>query len=678
MATVIFKPTEACNARCVYCDVVHKPQHSKIRRMPLETLELFFRRINELLVERPTEEMDVVWHGGEPFLLGPEYFTRALEFQERHCAGTKKRIRHSIQSNLTLFSRELAQILKKLGIKTIGSSYEPIADVRGLGKRRDWKRYNRQFMDAVALLEEEGLNWGVIYVVTRLALERPLEIFNFLANFSPRGAFMLNPVLVYERDLPQIKITPQEYVEFLGAIFPEWWRRRSELPTVEPFASLVRNLVEGENSLMCSDSGSCAYHHINLLPDGSLSHCGRSADWGLLDYGSIFERSFAQVLADPQREVLVQRNSVLPQTECKGCRFWEICHGGCPLDAWSAERSFMHKSEWCYAKRGFIEKYLEPLVNGAPAKPEQQRAPRRVIPIASRARAPQDERMPWINPVGGLGDTLMMSGVLKAAFDEEPARRFNLVERTKYRLILDGHPAIGRIGHPPPGARFMATDYWNQPGYLLPGARPYQLLASMFGLKTPIDECLYVPWPIRDEAGLSKLIPRKRFSVAISCSSDSPRKQMSVAKWERLVAVLDEQDIGVVQLGKLRDPYIRAAYSLLGMTTPRQLIGLLPHFDAVLTVDNFVMHASHLCGVPAVVLWGPTDHRVYGYAGHVHLQASLDCEYAQGCIGPKYPQLYQVECPQGAARCMETIPPESIGRSVVDLLAAAPQRRMTV
>ena len=76
MATVIFKPTEACNSRCIYCEVVKKTRGPK--RMTFKTLELFFRRVNEFLLERPQEEMEIIWHGGEPLILGPGYFERAL------------------------------------------------------------------------------------------------------------------------------------------------------------------------------------------------------------------------------------------------------------------------------------------------------------------------------------------------------------------------------------------------------------------------------------------------------------------------------------------------------------------------------------------------------------------------------------------------------------------------
>lgn len=672
MATVIFKPTEACNARCLYCDVVHKQPSGPVT-MPLKTLELFFSRVNEFLEERPREPLEIIWHGGEPLLLGPDYFAQALAFQQKHCARHQDRIQHTIQSNLTLFSREFTGILKALGINTLGTSYDPIGTLRGLGRRRDWRAYNQKFMEGIALVEEEGFGWGLIYVVTKLSLARPLEIFQFLANLTPRGSFMLNPVLIYDQRLGHLKVTPEEYVDFLGAIFPTWWAQRRELPPVQPFYSLTGNLLKENNLLMCGDSGQCADQHINLLPDGSLSHCGRSADWGLLNYGSIFEKSFMEVLADPQREVLRQRNTVLPETECRGCRFWDICHGGCPLDAWSGAGSFLHKSEWCYAKKGFIEKYFEPLVHpdaDAGPAPEQPRAPQRPRPSKVRPgpETPEGGEPAWINPIGGLGDTLMISGVLKQVAEQDPSRKFNLVVRTKYPPLLEGHPAIAQIGHPPPGARLISTNYWHHPDYELTGNRAYQVLARIFGLATPAAERLYVPWEPQDDPLLLGRIPWQKRNVLICQSSDSPRKQMGLDKWEALVARLSRAKLGVVQAGRMRDCYVRGAYSLLGLTTPRQLISLLRHFDAVITSDNFIMHAAHLCGVPAVVLWGPTDPRVYGYAGQVHLQARLECEYPDGCLGPENGHLYQTECPRGAAHCLNTMELAAIYNAVNSLV----------
>ncbi len=265
----------------------------------------------------------------------------------------------------------------------------------------------------------------------------------------------------------------------------------------------------------------------------------------------------------------------------------------------------------------------------------------------------------------------MISGVLKLVSDQEPSRKFNLVERTKYGPILEGHPALAEIGHPRRGARFLSTNYWDHEEFQKLGARAYQVLASIFGLETPVEERLYVPWELEDDPALVERLPWRERNVLICQSSDSPRKQMGLEGWESLVEMLRKDGIGVFQAGKVGDRYVRGAYSLLGLTKPRRLISMVRRFDAVVTADNFIMHASHLCAVPAVVLWGPTDHRVYGYSGQIHLQARMDCEHPGGCIGPGSGNLYQTVCPEGPDHCMDRLEVETVHRSVVSLLERA-------
>ncbi|HEY3354156.1 MAG TPA: glycosyltransferase family 9 protein [Polyangia bacterium] len=267
--------------------------------------------------------------------------------------------------------------------------------------------------------------------------------------------------------------------------------------------------------------------------------------------------------------------------------------------------------------------------------------------------------LPWVNPVGGLGDTLMLAGVLKQVVERDPARRFNLVVRTKYPPLLAGHPALVHIGHPPPGATILPTDYWHHESFGPPDARAFQILARMFGLAAPVEERLFVPFPLEEDPILAARLPWRRRNVLLCPTSDSPRKQMAFERWDALVARLRRDDAFVVQLGRAGDPYVRGAYSLIGLTTPRQAIALMRRFDLVLTADSFLMHAAHLCGVPAVVLWGPTDHRVYGYAGQVHLQAP-PCRDAADCIAPGNTAAYGTVCPKGAAHCVDQLDPGAV------------------
>jgi uncharacterized protein len=359
MATIIVKVTERCNSNCLYCDVIRKKNGGKTMSYPL--LSVLFRKINDYLEEYKDEEINLLWHGGEPLLPGVKYYREIIKIQNRYCENLRNRIKHSIQTNLTCLTYDYIEVFKELGIHSVGTSYDPEPHMRGPGKNIDTLAYNIKFIEAVKMLDKFNIGWGLIYVVTRKSLSDPLGVFNFLTNFRLTGGINFNPVLIYDKERKYIAVTPEEFVDFLGVIFPVWWEHRERYPDIEPFKSLVDNIINNNISLSCVDSGNCTYHHINISPEGDASQCGRSSDWKLLDYGNITRNSIMEILYHEERKQLELRTKNLLLSECADCRLWNLCHGGCPLDAWSRHKDFKHKSEWCYSKKGFIEKYFEPI-----------------------------------------------------------------------------------------------------------------------------------------------------------------------------------------------------------------------------------------------------------------------------------------------------------------------------
>ncbi len=84
--------------------------------MEVSLLKEIFIKMDNYLKEFPEEKYEFVWHGGEPLLLGNEFFEAAIEYQEQFCAETKDRINHCIQTNLTLLRPEHIGFFQKLGI----------------------------------------------------------------------------------------------------------------------------------------------------------------------------------------------------------------------------------------------------------------------------------------------------------------------------------------------------------------------------------------------------------------------------------------------------------------------------------------------------------------------------------------------------------------------------------
>ncbi len=358
MAVVIFKAIEKCNSNCIYCDVIKKHRDEI---MNYDLLKLIFIRMNDYLMENPDEIITFTWHGGEVCLLGPEYFKVALKLQDEYCRKTKSRIKHLVQSNLTLINQEIIDVFMKLGIRQIGSSFEPIHNIRGFGKKRDSQMYNRKFIEGIKLLNKNHITWGVIYVVHRLSLKMPLEIFYFLTNLNTRSHPNFNQVKIYGEDKNNLAVTGEEFADFLGAIFPVWFKNKERYPNVQPFSDLLRNIRDKDLGTVCECSGNCSYKWIYIGPEGETSQCGRAGDYNVLSYGNLVDNTFEEIMKNPQRNPLAERQSVLPLTECENCRFWGICHGGCPLDTFMTYNDFMKKSPRCDTTKIFIEKYFEPL-----------------------------------------------------------------------------------------------------------------------------------------------------------------------------------------------------------------------------------------------------------------------------------------------------------------------------
>jgi ADP-heptose:LPS heptosyltransferase len=281
---------------------------------------------------------------------------------------------------------------------------------------------------------------------------------------------------------------------------------------------------------------------------------------------------------------------------------------------------------------------------------------------------PSDDH-PWINPIGGLGDQLMLSGVLKLVHDADPSRRFNLIRRTNYLAFLKGHPAIAEIGYPPKDATLARCDYWSIE-QLGPGPqRAFQVLARNFGLQTPVEERLYVPGDIPEDPLLEEAVPWKKVNVVIAPGSDSPRKMMQPMIWHELTEMLKRDGMLVLQVGRMKDQRIKPAYSLLGLTSPRQLLGLIRRVNVVVSCDNFIMHAAHLMQTPAVVVWGATHNQVYGYPEQIHLQMPRACGLGEfeDCIGPSRNEggrLYHTPCPQADKHCLDQVRPVTIYDSI--------------
>lgn len=262
----------------------------------------------------------------------------------------------------------------------------------------------------------------------------------------------------------------------------------------------------------------------------------------------------------------------------------------------------------------------------------------------------------WIDPVGGLGDILMLSTALKRSYDKY-GKKFHMSRRTQYTGFFVNHPAVAEIGNPPVDADILCNDYWSREAFQDVNTKALSIVLKIFGIEEENNDSLYLPEQAEDKATeiLLNTIPWGKKNVIISFASESPRKMMHPIKWHIIVEKLLAQQCFVLQVGSYKDIPIKGVYNVLGCTTPLQVCALVKKADVVITPDNFIMHAAKLAETPAIALFGPTEPERYGYRGQISLKADKNnCEFVDKCLGPHVSENYATQCPLQENHCMNT------------------------
>jgi len=346
---VLAKPIgPVCDIACDYCFYLEKRElfrRGEHFRMPDEVLA---RYIEQYVEAQPTPVVEFVWHGGEPTLLGVDFFRRAVELQKPLRA--RKEIRNSLQTNAMRLDDEWCAFFRDndffVGVSLDGP--QAIHD-RYRRDRRGEGTFDR-VMAGVRLLQKHGVEFNALACVGRETAYRPLEVYRFFKDagiqyvqFTPIverepdaqtqaiRLWLARPAAL-DRPEPNTKVTPwsvepEAYGDFLIAIYEEWVRKDVGSTFVMNFEWALTAWL-GEASPVCIFSKTCG-RAVALEHDGSVYACDhyvypeyRLGSVLSDDLGAMVERSVAGGFG-PHKERTLPRY-------CRSCEVKEACWGGCP------------------------------------------------------------------------------------------------------------------------------------------------------------------------------------------------------------------------------------------------------------------------------------------------------------------------------------------------------------
>jgi len=331
---VMAKPAgPRCNLRCDYCYYLDKePSFSAAPwPMPQALLERYIvQRIRSS--QGPSTRgasTHFEWHGGEPTLLGLDYFRRIARIQ--HAAlSPGGRVTNGLQTNGLLIDADWADFLASEGF-CVGLSLDGPADLHD-SHRRGLKGQSSHaaVMRAFGLLKERGVLCTLLCVLHEGNTAQPDRVYSF---FKAAGAKYLQFLPLVPRagqdGAAVAAARPQAIGEFLCRVFDLWLREDVGRIVVQTFDEALRPIYGAPHSL-CVHRETCGDVAV-LEVDGGFYACDHFVDEAHR-IGNLREVGLAELSADPRLLAFGEaKRSALPRV-CLDCGLLASCNGGCPKD----------------------------------------------------------------------------------------------------------------------------------------------------------------------------------------------------------------------------------------------------------------------------------------------------------------------------------------------------------
>jgi uncharacterized protein len=349
---ILIKPASGdCNQECQYCFYRDIPRlyypETSIHRMSDDV----HRNLIQKYLELEFQENVFSWQGGEPTLMGLDFFKRTIKYQEKFGMPGQS-IGNALQTNGSLLDEEWAQFLHDnkflVGISLDGP--EKIHDAsRGKGT---W----RKAMDAIELLQTHQVDFNILTVIHKGNFTAISRIYEFhLENGFKHLQFI--PALDVDNQTGVAKnhsLSPEEYSLYLKTLFSEWIQcDESKRPRIRFFDALIRYSMKLDPGL-CYTSPDCG-RYLVVEHNGDIYPCDFfvKPSWYL---GNISEDSWNILLK--RRQKFVKKRQTFDHV-CRTCLWWSLCIGGCIKDRLYSLNNHPSRTYFCDSLKAFFNIFFE-------------------------------------------------------------------------------------------------------------------------------------------------------------------------------------------------------------------------------------------------------------------------------------------------------------------------------
>lgn len=338
------KPSgSVCNIDCSYCFYLEKehlyPERKSHWKMNNTTLENYVRKN---IAGQRADVVDFLWQGGEPTLLGIDFFREAVRLQQ-HYRGAKQ-INNYFQTNGTNIDDEWARFLRDnrflVGLSIDGDRISN--DAHRL--TRAGKSTFDDVMKGLQALQRHHVEFNTLTVVNAENVRRPLDVYRFLKRIGSRymqfiplverraaqpdahGLTLIQPDFSGQCRVEPWSVPPVAWGRFMNTIFDEWVQKDMGTVFVMNFeqtlakmagmpSACVINEVCGGNLIVESNGDVYSCDHF-VYPENKL--------------GNINDDALPELVNSPQNIAFGERKLTHISKDCLSCPVRPVCNGGCP------------------------------------------------------------------------------------------------------------------------------------------------------------------------------------------------------------------------------------------------------------------------------------------------------------------------------------------------------------
>lgn len=340
---VMTKPIgPVCNLDCTYCYYLEKealyPRGENFR-MTRDVLETYIR---DYLASQNSDEVTMAWQGGEPTLLGLDFFRTVVELQKQHAGG--RRVANAIQTNGTRLDAHWCRFFRENDF-LVGLSID------GPRKLHDTYRVDKggkptfdRVMAGLKLLKKYQVDFNTLTVVSATNVKRPLEVYDFLKeqgsgflqfiplverNSNDGGFHFAPPLNAGERPSPVTRwsVPAAAYGDFLCAIFDQWVKRDIGRVFVQLF-DVALGIWSGHGAGLCVFQENCG-RALAMEHNGDVFSCDHFV-YPKFKLGNILNQSLGGMLSSPEQQAFGNAKSESLPGYCRNCEVRFACNGECP------------------------------------------------------------------------------------------------------------------------------------------------------------------------------------------------------------------------------------------------------------------------------------------------------------------------------------------------------------